>query len=482
MRRTKLAPFVLLIAAAAAACAVNPVTGERELMLYSESQEIELGKQTDAEVAATYGVYQDEALRAYVGKLGQALAAQGQRPGLPWRFTVLDSPVVNAFAVPGGSVYVTRGILALMSSEAELAAVLGHEIGHVNARHSMSQMSKQQVAQIGLVVGSVVSKTFAKYAGLAGAGLQVLFLKYSRDNESQSDALGVGYARAAGYDPADMAVTFAALQKMGDLSGGSSLPGFLSTHPLTPDRIAHVQSLRQPGDQSLARRPEGYLRAVENIVYGEDPRQGYVENGVFYHPVLRFQFAVPAGWKVDNTPARVTLATPDGKGGVVLQGGQTGDSAEEYAKKQSAEITGSGGTLLAEGRMTINGLAGYETAYTIAQENAEAVRMSLSCLKKGDWVFAFAAMSPASGYAKLEPDFKRLVASFRDLADRSKIDRSPSRLALVKADGTDTLQAIFKKAGLPEKSWPQFAIMNGFELGAVPRAGTLVKTVKSAGT
>src|SRR5512136_848397 len=322
MTRTRSAALVLLVAAAIA-CAVNPVTGKKEFMLYSESQEIELGKQTDTEVAATYGVYDDQALQAYVSKMGAALAAKGQRPNLPWRFTVLDSPVVNAFAVPGGAVYVTRGILAMMSSEAELAAVLGHEIGHVNARHSMSQMSKQQVAQIGLVVGSVISQKFAKYAGLAGAGLQVLFLKYSRDNENQADGLGMDYARAAGYNPADMAATFAGLQKMGDLSGGSSLPGFLSTHPLTPDRIAHVQSMLQPGDASLARKPEAYLRTVENVVYGEDPRQGYVENGIFYHPGLRFQFLAPAGWKVDNTPSRVLLVAADGNAGLIFQGGQT---------------------------------------------------------------------------------------------------------------------------------------------------------------
>jgi predicted Zn-dependent protease len=477
MSRTKTVAFALIFAAVAGACAVNPVTGRKELMLYSESQEIELGKQTDAEVAATYGVYDDPALAAYISKMGLALAAKGQRPSMPWRFTVLDSPVVNAFAVPGGAVYITRGILALMNSEAELAAVMGHEIGHVNARHSMSQMSKQEVAQAGLVLGSVVSKTFAKYAGLAGTGLQVLFLKYSRDAETQSDGLGVTYARAAGYDPADMAVTFAGLQKMGDLSGSSSLPGFLSTHPLTPDRIAHVQSLLQPGDQALARNPDAYLRRVENLVYGEDPRQGYVENGVFYHPTLRFQFVVPAGWKVDNTASRVTLVAADGSGGVVLQGGQTVDTAEEFAKKQATEITNSGGKLISEDRTTINGLACYEQAYTITQENADAVRMSLFCIKKGDWVYAFSAMSPASGYSKYEPDFRKIVASFRDLTDASKINRSPKRLTLVKANGTDTLQAIFKKTGVPEKSWPQLAVLNGLELTAVPPAGKLVKTI-----
>ena len=477
MNRARIAAL-LLLALAAIACAVNPVSGKKEFMLYSESQEIELGKSTDTEVAATYGVYDDPALAAYVGKIGLGLAAKGQRPNLPWRFTVLDSPVVNAFAVPGGAVYVTRGILALMSSEAELAAVLGHEIGHVNARHSMSQMSKQQAAQIGLVVGSVASKEFAKYAGLAGAGLQVLFLKYSRDNENQSDALGVEYARAAGYDPADMAVTFTALQKMGDLSGGNSLPGFLSTHPLTPDRIAHVQGLLQPGDASLARRPDAYLRTVENLVVGEDPRQGYVENGIFYHPTLRFQFMVPSGWAVENMPSRVTLIAADKNGGIILQGAQSADSAEQFLKKQVAEITGSGGTLLGENRTTVNGLDCYEQSYSVPQENAGAIQMKLSCLKKGDWVYAFQAISAASGYAKYDPDFRRVVASFKDLTDASKINRSPKRLALVKANGTDTLQAIFKKAGIPEKSWPQFAIMNGRELAAAPPAGTLVKTVK----
>ena len=474
MSMTRIGAIVLLVLAALA-CAVNPVTGKKELMLYSEGQEIELGKQTDAEVAATYGIYDDPALQAYIGKMGSALAAKGQRPGLPWRFSVLDTPVVNAFAVPGGAVYVTRGILAMMSSEAELAAVLGHEIGHVNARHSMAMMSQQQMAQLGLVAGSILSKDFAKYAGMAGVGLQVLFLKFSRDHEYQADDLGVAYARAGGYDPGDMAVTFVALQKMGDLSGGSTLPGFLSTHPLTADRISRVQANLKPEDRQLARRPEAYLQTVENVVYGEDPRQGYVENGVFYHPVLRFQFAIPAGWKVDNMPSQVMLVAADKNGGVILQGGKTADSAEEFARKQSAQFTESGGTLLGENRTTINGLACFEQAYTIPQENAEPVRLSLSYLKKGDWVYAFSAMSLANGFSKYAPDFKRVVTSFRDLSDASKLDRQPQRLGLVKANGRDTLQAIFKKAGMPEKSWPQFAVWNGLEATAVPAAGKLVK-------
>mgnify|MGYP000726736036 CR=1 FL=1 len=478
MARTKLAALALLLTVVVA-CAVNPVTGKKEFMLYSEAQEIELGKQTDVEVAATYGIYDDAALQAYVGRIGSALAAKSQRPHLPWRFSVLDSPVVNAFAVPGGSIYVTRGILAMMSSEAELAAVLGHELGHVNARHSMSQMSKAQLAQIGLVVGSVVSKEFAKYANLAGAGLQVLFLKYSRDNENQADALGVEYSRAGGYDPADMTVTFAALQRMGDLSGGgSSLPGFLSTHPLTADRIANIRSMLKTEDASLVRRPEAYLQTVQNIVYGEDPRQGYVENGVFYHPGLRFQFDVPSGWQLENMASQVTIIAPDQAAGVILRGGETTDTAEVFARKQAAEITNSGGRLLGENRTTINGLACFEQAFSIAQESAEAVRMNLSCLKKDDWVYAFQAISSTSGFSKYASGFKTVISSFRNLTDASKINRAPKRLALVKANGRETLQAIFKRTGLEQGFWAQFAVMNGLELNAVPPGGKLIKTVR----
>jgi predicted Zn-dependent protease len=474
MTRLKAAPLVLA-ALAAWSCAVNPVTGQRELMLFSEGQEIELGKQTDAEVTATYGVYGDEQLAAYVSRMGLALAAKTQRPGLPYRFAVLDSPVVNAFAVPGGSVYVTRGILAMMNSEAELAAVLGHELGHVNARHSLRRLSQQQLAQVGLAVGSVISEDFARYAGLAGAGLQVLFLKYSRDDENQADELGVAYARAGGYDPADMAVTFAALQRMGDLSGGSSLPGFLSTHPLTTDRIAHVQTLLKPEDKGLVRGNEPYLRRVESIVYGEDPRQGYVEGGAFYHPVLRFQFSVPAGWKVENSAAQVLLLAADENGGVILRGEKTADTAEGYAKKQAAGIAEAGGRLLGESPRTINGLSSYEQSYSVAREGASSVRMSLTCLKKGDWVYAFQALSPEASFQRYAGDFGRVVGSFRDLTDKSKIDRAPKRLALVKANGRDSLQTIFKRAGMPEGSWPQFAVWNGLEASAVPAAGKLVK-------
>src|SRR5205823_13800609 len=193
------ATLAALVPLVAAACAANPATGARQIMLVSESQEIAMGRDYDRQIVASIGLYPDSALQRYIQQFGMRLAATSERPNLPWTFRVVDDPVVNAFALPGGFIYVTRGILAHLNSEAELAGVVGHGIGHGTARHSASQMSKQQLAQIGLAVGSIASPEFGRYAGVASAGLGVLFLKFSRDDESQADHLGLRYMRRAAY-------------------------------------------------------------------------------------------------------------------------------------------------------------------------------------------------------------------------------------------------------------------------------------------
>src|SRR3989475_10303431 len=220
----------------AGACAVTPATGSRQLMLISESHEIAMGREYDQEVAASIGLYADSALQRYIQQFGARLAATSERPNLPWTFHVVDDPVVNAFALPGGYIYVTRGILAHLNSEAELAGVVGHEIGHVTARHSVSQLSKQQLTQLGLAVGSIASPEFGRYAGVAGQALGVLFLKYSRDNESQADDLGLRYMRRANYDPREMPHVFEMLTRVSQAQGGGRVPEWLATHPNPENR------------------------------------------------------------------------------------------------------------------------------------------------------------------------------------------------------------------------------------------------------
>ena len=218
------------LALVAFGCATNPVTGRKELALMTEQQEIAMGQEADKQVQASIGLYQDPELQAYVSRLGKELAARSERPHLPWTFRVVDDASVNAFALPGGFIYVTRGIMTHLNSEAELISVLGHEIGHVTARHSVSQISKAQLAQIGLVLAMILQpEAAAAYGDLAQTGLSVLFLKYGRDDERQADDLGLRYMVQNGYDPRSMPEVFDVLGRVSE--GRGRLPNWLSSHP-----------------------------------------------------------------------------------------------------------------------------------------------------------------------------------------------------------------------------------------------------------
>jgi predicted Zn-dependent protease len=476
MKKNKSAILVLSLFFLAASCAVNPVTGKQEISLISEQGEIELGASTDKEVRAQFGVYEDPSLEEYVQKVGMALVPHTHRPHLTYHFAVLDTPVVNAFAVPGGYIYVTRGILALMNSEAELAVVLAHELGHVNARHSVRKMSQMMLAQIGLVVGSALSETFAKAAGVAGVGVQLLFLQFSRDDERQADQLGVEYTRKGQYNPAYMIDFFESLQTMGDLSGGQTLPGFLSTHPLTSERIKNTQAMILADDNLLRYDQVPYFQKIDNMVYGNDPRQGYVEDNTFYHPQLLFSFSFPQGWKVQNNPTNVTLVAEDSNAAVILQAEQSQVEIRDYAKKKASSIEGH--TLLDEKSMTINGYASYYQFLDIPQQDKENLRMVLSCIRKDQYIYSFASISTVSQISQYEATFENIISSFRELTDSSYLNRKPRRVALVKADGKQSLQSILKQNGLNEDEWPRLAIMNGLKLDERPPAGRTIKIVK----
>src|SRR4030043_523721 len=274
-------------------CAVNPVTGKQELMLLSETDEINLGRETDGRIVQQYGIYEDQKLMAYLNDICQRLAKVSHRPKLTYYFKILDVSVVNAFAVPGGYVYFTRGILATINSEAEFAGLIGHEIGHITARHSAKQYSKAQLAQIGLGVGEILARDIPVLPGLAQLGVGMLFLRFSRDNEREADDLGVEYSSKAGYDAAQLASFFETLERINPGSDRSGLPGWFSTHPSPEDRVQMVrlrakewQRGHELKDPKVNR--EKNLREIKGLVYGDVPLRGYGEDNIFYHPVLRF--------------------------------------------------------------------------------------------------------------------------------------------------------------------------------------------------
>jgi predicted Zn-dependent protease len=468
--------LLLIVLTSFTSCAVNPVTGKKELNLISESQEIALGQQTDVEIRQQYGVYADPEVNAYVQGVGQSLVPHTHRPKLAYQFAVLDTPVVNAFAVPGGYIYVTRGILALMGSEAELAVVLGHELGHVNARHSVHRMSEMLLVQVGLAVGSALSETFAQVAGLAGVGVQLLFLKYSRDDERQADALGVEYSRKGIYNPGEMISFFGSLEKLGDLSGGHALPGFLSTHPLTGERIEKVKQMLTAGDQALEVKEKPYLRRVDGIVYGDDPRQGFVEGGRFFHPEMAFTFAIPNGWKVVNTPTQVMLSSPDEKAALVLQAEKTSDALPGYVRKKAGQIQGS--RFISDDNLKIPGLNSFHQIYRVDQQQGKLINVRLSAIRKGDMVYTFSAVAGSSDFSRFNQDLRRSALSFAALRDPAFLNRRPRLLKLTEANGRQTLQEIFSEAGMNKEIWPSAAILNGMEIGSKPPQGQLIKVVR----
>jgi len=468
--------IIFMVVLAAIACAVNPVSGKKELMLFSEKQEIAMGQETDQAIRQQYGIYDDKALNEYVDRIGQSMVPNSHRPNLKHHFAVLDTPVVNAFAAPGGFIYVTRGILALMNSEAELAAVLGHEMGHVAARHSVKRMSDQLLAQIGLVVGSIVSKDIRKFAGLASIGMQLLFLKFSRSDEYQADALGIRYARQAKYSPGEMLRFFTALENMSGETTSHKIPTFLSTHPMTKDRIAKVKAMVSSEDVRLAVRNEPYLRKVDGMIYGENPRQGFVENGVFYQPEMAFQFAIPADWAVDNTPMQVMVGEKEGKAALLLQAETTDQDLDQYLQAKSAGF--SQAKLLKTASDPVNRLASRHAYFQLPQEQGEPLAVRLSCIRKDRTVYTFIAMSMFATAGTYQPLLERAILSFQGLSDPRYLNRGPQRLSLFRPDGRRTFQKLLIDTGVDRKLWKQLSAFNSVKLEAVPGSGQLVKLVR----
>lgn len=478
--KRSITPVLMLLVSILAfliSCAVNPVTGKTELMLLSESDEIQLGQQSDKEVVAQYGLYNDPQLQSYIDQLGQKMVKVSHRPNLSFSFRLLDSPVINAFAVPGGYVYITRGILAYLNNEAEFAGVLGHEIGHVAARHSAKQYTKAQFAQLGLGVGSILSEDFAKYAGLAQVGVGLLFLRFSRDAERQSDDLGVEYSTKVGYDAREMGNFFHTLDQMSNTGDGGGLPGWFSTHPNPADRVVAVQEKAKEwraktGNQNLKVNRDAFLQKIDGIVFGDDPRQGYVENGIFYHPNLTFEFPVPAGWKTINTPTQVQMANEKQDAIILFQIGQgntPAEAADNFVNQSKATVLSSEGT-------TVNGLSAHRLTSDLASSQGQ-LRILSYFIKKGDNIFVFHGFTAQASFDQQQGAFQNTMAGFKTLSDQSKINVKPDRVAVRKVNQGTTLEQALRSFGVKDDKLAETALLNGMELTSSVSGGTMIKYI-----
>lgn len=419
-----LAAVVMLVAS----CARNPVTGRTELSLISEEDEIELGRQAAQQTMQTIGLVDDQGLQTYVQSIGASIATRSERPNLPWTFRVLDDPTPNAFAFPGGFIFVTRGMLALMDSEAELASVLGHEIGHVTARHAVNQISQAQVAQIGLGIGSVLIPGLGGLSGVLGTGLELIFLENSRDDEREADALGFGYALERGYDVREMDDVFVSLDQIQRASGRSPLPTWASTHPSPGDRVAairqRIDALEGPvASLNVGREP--YMRQIDGLAYGDDPRNGFVDDGVFYHPELAFRIAFPQGWDVQNL-ANAVVAGPSSRDAAVevsLVSGSPQQAASAFLNRQGIRAGETRST-------TINGLPAVVSTFQASTQGGNVRGISAFVSHRGD-TYAVIGLSTAGRFNAYQSTLQQVIGSFGPIRDSSVLAVQPYRLDAV---------------------------------------------------
>ncbi|UCF82278.1 MAG: M48 family metalloprotease [Desulfobacteraceae bacterium] len=460
-----------------ASCAVNPVSGGRELMLLSESQEIELGRKTDGQVVRQYGLYEDEKFTEYLNGFCRRLGKLSHRPNLNYQFKIVDTATVNAFAVPGGYIYFTRGILAHLNNEAEVVGVIGHEMGHITARHSAQQYTRAQFAQVGLGLGMILSETVRSFGDLAQFGVGMLFLRFSRDNERQADDLGVEYASKAGYDASQMANFFDTLERMHAKSDRSGLPDWFSTHPNPIDRQATVRKRatgwqRKLGVNNLKIDRDQYLRRIDGLVYGEDPRQGYVEQGVFYHPVLKLQFPVPSKWKLENTRSFVRMVS-ERKDAAILFSLSSARSPKEAAQ---SFVSKNKATVIESGRGNVKGLSAYRMISQVRSSKG-AVQIMSYFIQKDNKVYVFHGFSALSSFDRYRDTFEGTMTQFRNLSDSKKLNVKPSRIRIRSTRAAGSMRQALRSLGVPADKLKELAVLNGKHLDENVPANTLLKIV-----
>jgi predicted Zn-dependent protease len=437
------------------------------------------GAKPDPQVLAQFGTFENPKLQAYITQQGKRMTTISDRPG-DYGFTIVDSPIINAFATPDGHVYFTRGIMAYFNNEAQFTGVLGHELGHITARHGQKQQTRSTITSILLAGASLASSRIASVAQPLSQVVGVGLLKYSRDAENEADGLGVKYSTKVGYDAAQMADFFLTLERTEKASGGGSTPGFLSTHPNSADRYQRVKGLAAQAKQSLGNRAlsvnrDGYLRSIDGLPYGEDPRQGFLENGVFYHPDLKFRLPVPSGWKTQNSPDQFQMGEPNGKAIIAFTSAGTGtlDAAAQTLVKQlgltspSAQST----TINSFPAMTVEG------DQTPKDQQSAPAHVRAYLIHDGNSNYAVIGLASTATFGTYAPQFASVAQGFQRLTDANILNRQPEHIRIKTATSATTLASAFAANGVPSKRYEEIAILNGMQTNDRLSKGQLYKIV-----
>jgi predicted Zn-dependent protease len=484
-QRASLPAVILAVALSAAACATNPVTGKRQMTLLSEAEELAIGQQQDVEIRREMGVYDDPELQRYVNDIGQRLARTSHRPNLPWSFTIVDSPAINAFALPGGYIYLTRGLLAYLDDESELAGVLGHEIGHVTARHAAQAYTRQAQANIGLTILSIFVPSTRPFTDLGAAGLSVLFLKHGREQELEADRLGVEYGSGSGFDPTGVPRFLTTLARVNAMSE-RGVPNWLSTHPDPGSRVTKAEPVAgkflSPDARAVNR--DQYLERIQGLMFGDSPKDGIVRGNEFLHPMLRIAVKFPEGWELTNTPDAVLAQEPGTEHFMVLQeverpvirqGGQL--TQQTIVDTALAAMRKAGYTPVDGALASINGNDAYIGRYRGNAKDVGRVEMRAAHIALGRQLYVVAGFAPEKGFDLVDRQIAPAVQSFRQLSPQEAANVRPTRIACHTVVKGDSWQSIAARQGKGYVNAATLAIMNDRDVSMQPTPGDRIKIV-----
>lgn len=476
--KTFFAVFSLLLTPVLAACSTNPATGQQQFTaLMSPQQEVQVGASEHQKIAQQFGFYDDAQLNAYVTRIGQKVSANTERSDVQYKFFVLDSPIVNAFALPGGYIYVSRGLLALANSEAELAAVLAHETGHITGRHSAERYSRGVVTTLGAgVLSAVIGSQGASQA--LGLGANLYMSSYSRGQESEADTLGLRYMNSGGYDVDAMAKFLASLQAQTELEnrldGNSNASSFnyFSTHPATADRVAQARAQAGAYPQGGSVEHENHLKAIDGMIYGDSAKQGFVRGQSFFHPQLGFTFSVPQGFNLKNSPTQVSATS---QSGAVLIFDMAANKqhmdprlyVQSWVKDRQLDGLEA---------ITVNGRKG-ATASFAGSINGKAVTIRLVAIEYGDSFARFQIAIPQGASATMVDGLKSTTYSFRDMSAVEKQSVRPYRIDIFAAKSGDSVSAIARRQPFTQLQEERFRVLNGMAPGENLQAGRLYKKI-----
>ncbi|WP_374656349.1 M48 family metalloprotease [Dongia sp.] len=467
--------------------ATSPATGRTFSTPISEAQENKIGAEEHPKILAEFGgAYSEKpALNTYIDSVGQFVAATSERQDVKYTFTVLNTADINAFALPGGYIYITRGLLGLAVNEAEVAGVLGHEVGHVTARHTAERMGQQQKAQLGVLAGVLLGSILGGEQGgqlggqLATEGAQTYLGHYSQDQEFEADTLGVRYLKRATYDPQAMASFLSALNAdthlQARLAGNEAAADAYSmkqSHPRTADRVQQAINAAGPATPGAMLARNEFLTKIDGILWGEDPNDGVVKGREFIHPGLRFTFTAPPGFKLQNQPSQVV---GQGKNAAMIfdMGPKNVGDLAAYVQSQwnpKAKVTD-------VQRIDINGMEGATGIAQGSVNNQPAMFRLVAVRFPDNRVYRFLFMASTNGFQSMDSVFGAAANSFRQLATNEATGYKPMRIRVVEVKAGDTIDSLAARMAVPEAKVDWFKILNRLDQGQPLQAGQLVKIV-----